>query len=229
MVNIAGFSMELVENGVPTFTSRVVVGQPTHQTPEFSDVMEHMVVNPSWNVPWSIATKEILPKLREDPGYLDRNNMTLVGGPDPWFVDWRSVTPSTFPGRIKQRPGPGNALGRVKFMFPNDNAVYLHDTPARSLFARDSRDYSHGCVRVEKPIELAEILLEAQESDPAAAFDALQRSGRERWVQLDEHLPVHIGYRTAWLDASGAPQFRRDIYGRDKAVVAALRRAGLSL
>ncbi|HUF55470.1 MAG TPA: L,D-transpeptidase family protein [Thermohalobaculum sp.] len=229
MVNIAGFSMALVEDGRETFTSRVVVGTPSNPTPEFSDEMEHMVVNPSWNVPRSIATEEILPKLRQDPGYLERNNMSLVGGPSPRAVDWWSVTPSTFPGRIKQNPGPGNALGRVKFMFPNDNAIYLHDTPSRSLFAHDTRAYSHGCVRVEKPIEFAEILLRSQESDPAGAFDAMQRGGRERWVQLDEHLPVHLGYRTAWIDADGTPRFRADIYGRDKAVMAALSRAGLSL
>ena len=229
MVNIAGYSMALVENGREVFTSRVVVGQKTHQTPEFSDEIEHMVVNPSWNVPRSIAVNEIVPQLRRDPSYLDRNNMELVGGPDPWFVDWNTVSAGNFPWRIKQRPGSGNALGRVKFMFPNDNAIYLHDTPSRHLFARDMRAYSHGCVRVEKPIEFAHILLSGQETDPAAAFEAWRASGRERWVQLDEHVPVHLGYRTAWVAPDGAPQFRDDIYGRDALVTAALEKAGLSL
>lgn len=227
MVNIAGFTMALIDGGETVFESRVVVGKPRHQTPEFSDEMEHLVINPSWNVPRSIATKEILPKLRRDPGYLSRNNMQLIGA-EPWFINWHTVTPSTFPGRIKQLPGKGNALGRVKFMFPNGNAIYLHDTPAKALFRRDGRAYSHGCVRVEKPFEFAYHLLAPQLGDPEGQFQRWLRSGRERWVNLDEHIPVHIGYRTAWRDADGQWQFRSDIYGRDGRVLAALEDAGVA-
>jgi murein L,D-transpeptidase YcbB/YkuD len=227
-VNIPDFTMRVMENGKRVFDSRVVVGKYRHQTPEFSDVMDHMVVNPTWFVPRSIAVNEILPRLQEDPTYLDQKGYRLTGA-DAYDVDWTMVTPSTFPGSIRQRPGPGNALGRVKFMFPNDFAIYLHDTPQRHLFARDVRAYSHGCVRVEKPLEFAHFLLGYQESDPVGTFDRWLASGRERYVTLDEHLPVHITYRTAWVDEDGRDHFRGDIYGRDVTVMQALRSAGVSM
>ncbi|MEM1384138.1 MAG: L,D-transpeptidase family protein [Pseudomonadota bacterium] len=226
-VNLADFQMRLVDGGETRFTSRVVVGKAAkHETPEFSDVMEYMVVNPTWHVPRSIAGKEILPKLQEDPGYLDQKNMTLKGI-DPWSVDWHSITPATFPGRVAQKPGDGNALGQVKFMFPNDFSIYLHDTPAKSLFAKDMRAHSHGCVRVEKPVELAQTLLTGQNDDPAAAFEAWVARGKETWVHFDEPWPVHLYYRTAWLDAEGALQFRGDIYDRDARALALMAEAGV--
>lgn len=227
-VNIPDFMMRVIEDGRQVFESRVVVGQRRHQTPEFSDMMDHMVVNPTWFVPRSIAVNEMLPKLREDPSYLDRKGYRLSGA-DPWSIDWTTVTPSTFPGSIRQPPGDDNALGRVKFMFPNDFAIYLHDTPQRHLFARDVRAYSHGCVRIEKPLEFARFLLEGQEADPAGAFERWLATGRERYVQLDEHLPVHITYRTAWIDETGTSQFRGDVYGRDVQVMDAMRAAGVEL
>ncbi|MEO0620896.1 MAG: L,D-transpeptidase family protein [Pseudomonadota bacterium] len=228
-VNLAGFDMRLVEDGEAIFTSRVVIGKARrHRTPEFSDEMEYMVVNPTWHVPRSIATEEILPKLQADPTYLAQKNMRLVGA-DAELIDWEFVTPATFPGRVKQGPGPGNALGKVKFMFPNDHAIYLHDTPSKSLFRRDRRAYSHGCVRVQEPFEFAYHLLAPQEEDPQGYFDRLARRGAERYVNLDEHVPVHLAYRTAWVDADGSDQFRQDIYGRDKRVFAALEKAGVSV
>ena len=228
IVNIAGFTMRVVENGRVAFDSRVVVGTRRYQTPEFSDDMEHMVINPTWFVPRSIATSEILPELQEDPSYLMRKNMFLVGA-NEWEIDWSTVTPATFPGRVRQAPGEGNALGRVKFMFPNDDAIYLHDTPQRNLFARDIRAYSHGCVRVEKPLEFAYFLLSSQLPDPARSFERWLETGREMYVHLDEHLPVHLTYRTAWVDDEGGPQFRGDVYGRDALVTEALRAAGVTL
>ncbi|MEM9148031.1 MAG: L,D-transpeptidase family protein [Pseudomonadota bacterium] len=229
MVNLAGFDMALVEDGAPLFTSRVVIGKSRrHRTPEFSDEMEYMVVNPTWHVPNSIATEEILPELQADPTYLERKNMRLVGS-DAEPIDWEFVTPATFPGRLKQGPGAGNALGKVKFMFPNDHAIYLHDTPAKSLFRRDRRAYSHGCVRVQEPFEFAYHLLAPQQEDPRAFFDRLVRRGSEKYVNLQEHVPVHLVYRTAWVDASGVDQFRADIYGRDKRVFAALEKAGVAV
>lgn len=229
MVNLASFDMAVIENGETAFTSRVVVGKARrHRTPEFSDEIEHMVVNPTWYVPYSIASQEILPKLQEDPGYLDSKNMTLHGA-DPWTVDWSQVTRRDFPGRITQGPGTNNALGRVKFMFPNDHAIYLHDTPSKSLFNRDARAYSHGCVRVQRPYEFAEYLLSAQEEDAKGKFERLLRRGKERYVHLDEHVPVHLTYRTAWVDDQGFDQFRGDIYGRDRKVLAALEKAGVVL
>ncbi|MEM6623108.1 MAG: L,D-transpeptidase family protein [Pseudomonadota bacterium] len=229
MVNLAGFTMAVMNNGEAEFTSRGVVGQARrHRTPEFSDVMDHMVINPSWHVPRSIATEEILPKLQADPTYMDAKGMRLVGA-DASVVDWSTVTPETFPGRITQRPGSGNALGTVKFMFPNQFAIYLHDTPSKRLFQRDVRAYSHGCVRVEKPHELAAHLLSGQETDPEGFFQQVLNTRRERRVNLDEPLPVHLTYRSAWIDDQGVEQFRGDIYGRDKKIAAALIRAGVSI
>ena len=228
LVNLAGFTMAVMENGKPAFTSRVVVGKARkHRTPEFSEMMSHMVVNPSWHVPKSIATKEILPILKRDPSYLSRKGMRVVGGRVP--EDWSTVPAGTFPGRIVQRPGRGNALGTVKFMFPNRHAIYLHDTPSKRLFNRDVRAYSHGCVRVERPKEFATYLLTGQVDDPLGYFNSLRKRGRERRVNLDRPLPVHLTYRTAWIDENGAFQFRGDVYGRDKRVAKALKRAGVTI
>ncbi len=231
MVNLAGFEMALVEDGQAVFTSRVVVGKARrHRTPEFSDEMEYMVVNPTWHVPRSIATKEILPKLQQDSSYLSRKGMRLVGSDLPADqIEWSFVTPSSFPGRIKQRPGSGNALGRVKFMFPNKWSIYLHDTPHKSLFGRDRRAYSHGCVRVQEPFEFAYRLLNAERPDGEEYFHRLLRTGRETYVQFDTHVPVHLTYRTAWVDDAGVDQFRGDVYGRDAKVFAALDAAGVEL
>jgi murein L,D-transpeptidase YcbB/YkuD len=230
MVNLAGYEMVLVADGETLFTSRVVIGKPRHQTPEFSDEMEHMVINPTWFVPSSIAHEEILPKLQEDPYYMADRNMYLAGYEgDPSVIDWRFVTPATFPGRIRQGPGDDNALGRVKFMFPNDNAIYLHDTPQKSLFARDRRAYSHGCVRVQEPYAFARALLAGQVADPQASLSRWLDSGRETYVTLDSHVPVHLTYRTAWVDAQGTDQFRDDIYGRDARIADALEKAGVGL
>lgn len=231
MVNLAGFEMALVEDGEAIFTSRVVVGKSRkHRTPEFSDEIEHMVVNPTWHVPRSIAREEILPKLQADPTYLQRKNMRLVGADLPADqIDWSLVTPATFPGRVKQRPGGGNALGRVKFMFPNKWSIYLHDTPSKSLFNRDRRAYSHGCVRVQKPFEFAHELLKVQRADYEEYFSKVLRRGREATLKLDDHLPVHLTYRTAWVDEAGTDQFRTDVYGRDKKIYAALEKTGVDL
>jgi murein L,D-transpeptidase YcbB/YkuD len=235
VVNQADFTMTLFDQGKEIETMRVVVGKAKrHRTPEFSDVMTHMVVNPTWNVPRSIATKEILPALQADASYLDRNNMVLVPragevAPDPYTVDWSAHSVDNFPWRVKQAPGPGNALGRVKFMFPNQFAIYLHDTPSRRLFAKDMRAFSHGCVRVERPIDLAHLLLQGQVNDPAAKFEEWEARGEEIWVKIADPLQVHLIYRTAWVDPlTGHDQFRADIYRRDAAVWTALERSGVS-
>lgn len=228
LVNLAGFTMSVVENNREVFTSRVVVGKARkHRTPEFSDEMTHMIINPRWNVPSSIAIKEILPILRRDPTYLERKSMKIVGGKAP--EDWSTVTPSTFPGRIVQDPGAGNALGTVKFMFPNRFAIYLHDTPSKRLFRKDVRAYSHGCVRVERPVDFAEYLLTGQVAEPRSYFRKVRRRGREATVSLDRPLPVHLIYRTSWVDSKGVYQFRGDIYGRDAKIADALQRAGVTI
>ncbi|MFK7945307.1 MAG: murein L,D-transpeptidase [Paracoccaceae bacterium] len=210
LVKLAGCTMAVINNGTEEFSSRTVIGKAKeHRTPEFSDEMTHMVVNPSWYVPTSIKEKEIMPKVKADPNYLAKRNMRMQSN-----------------GRIVQGPGPRNALGTVKFMFPNKFAIYLHDTPSKRLFKRDVRAYSHGCVRVERPHELAHHLLGAQQSDPAGYFRRLLNRGKERRVDLDDPLPVHITYRTAWIDHNGVEQFRGDIYRRDAQIAKALAAAG---
>lgn len=235
VVNQADFTMTLFDMGQPIETMRVVIGKAKkHRTPEFSDVMTHMVVNPTWNVPRSIATKEILPELQADPTYLARNNMELIAregeiAPDPMTVDWTTYSRNSFPFRVRQAPGAGNALGRVKFMFPNQFSIYLHDTPSRRLFAKDMRAFSHGCVRVERPIDLAHLLLEGQVDDPVAKFEEWQARATEIWVRIANPLQVHLVYRSAWADqTTGQDQFRADIYGRDALVWTALEGAGVS-
>lgn len=233
MINTAAFTMQVIENGAPVFTTRTVVGRAglKYQTPEFNDELEFMVVNPYWNVPYSIAIETILPKLKEDPLHLEKNNMELLDAGLPASqIDWSQVTHRSFPGRVRQRPGPGNALGAVKFLFPNDYAIYMHDTPARNLFARDRRTYSFGCVRLQKPYEFARLLLSLQgKKDPARAFDRLRARSGEQWIKLKEKIPVYLTYRTAWVDSEGAPRFHADVYRRDRDVTAALTAAGVSV
>lgn len=230
IINTAAFSMSFFEDGARRFTTRTVVGKAGRfATPEFNDELEHIVVNPSWNVPRSIATQEILPELRQDPYYLEKNNMELVGADMPATqIDWSTITPGSFPWRVRQRPGPQNALGAVKFLFPNKYAIYMHDTPAKRLFARDERDFSHGCVRLEKPFEFAHLLLSYQTANPAGTFERLRARHGEQWVTLEQTVPVYVTYRTAWVAEDGAWQFRGDIYRRDAEVAAALREAGVS-
>jgi murein L,D-transpeptidase YcbB/YkuD len=230
VINTASFTMTMFENGDPRFSTRTVVGKSGRfQTPEFNDELEFIVVNPTWNVPYSIASKEILPLLQEDPTYLEQNDMELLGSDLPASeIDWSQVTRGSFPGRIRQRPGPGNALGAVKFLFPNQYSIYMHDTPSRKLFARDRRAYSHGCVRLQDPIGFAHLLLSLQDDDPVGTFDRLRARGGEQWVRVREAIPVYVTYRTAWLDADGVRQFRADVYRRDRDVMAALAAAGVS-
>ena len=229
LVNQAGFEMQVIERGRPVFSSRVIIGETgRHQTPEFSDTMSHLIVNPSWHVPMSIARNEILPKLKEDPSYLARQGMRLVGA-DADEIDWWNVTPDSFPGRVTQRPGDANALGSVKFMFPNKYSIYLHDTPTKHLFDRDVRAFSHGCVRVERPHEFAEYLLSGQVANPGGYFDGVLARGRERRIDLERPLPVHLTYRSAWIDEDGVEQFRGDIYARDRKIAAALQAAGVRI
>jgi len=230
VINTAAFTMTMFENGDPRFSTRTVVGKSGRfQTPEFNDELEFIVVNPTWNVPYSIASKEILPLLQEDPTYLEQNDMELLGSDLPASeIDWSQVTRGAFPGRIRQRPGPGNALGAVKFLFPNQYSIYMHDTPSRKLFARDRRAYSHGCVRLQDPIGFAHLLLSLQDDDPVGTFDRLRARGGEQWVRVREAIPVYVTYRTAWLDADGVRQFRADVYRRDRDVMAALAAAGVS-
>jgi murein L,D-transpeptidase YcbB/YkuD len=217
LVNIAGFELQAVDYGQTVFRSAVVVGTPYHQTPVFSDQIEYVEFNPFWNVPTSIARGEILPKARRDPGYLAQQNIRVLAGwgddapvVDPRRIDWSRP----FPYRLRQEPGPNNALGRVKIMFPNPFNVYLHDTPARDLFGRASRAFSHGCIRVHEPLALAAHVLDWSLPQVQSVVDGRGR----KIVRLAKPMPVHVTYQTAWVGQDGAVQFREDIYGRDARV-----------
>ncbi|MEJ2217113.1 MAG: L,D-transpeptidase family protein [Gemmatimonadota bacterium] len=230
VVNIADFTLTAVESTSTALKMRVVVGQRYHATPVFSDTMRYVVLNPYWNVPTSIAVREILPLVRKDPAYLTRQNMevlSLTGNVpiDPATIDWRPVDASRFPYRIRQRPGPWNALGQMKFMFPNPYNVYLHDTPARQLFSRSARGFSHGCIRLEKPLDLLAYVLRDNPAWTKDGIDSALDSRTETTIRIAEPIPVHILYWTAWADADGSIQFRDDIYGRDGTVERALHAA----
>ncbi|MCY4336872.1 MAG: L,D-transpeptidase family protein [Litoreibacter sp.] len=231
-VNLPDFHVDLVEKGKSTFRSRVVIGKDTadRRTPEFSDVMEFMVINPSWYVPRSIVTKEYLPLMQRNPNA--QSQLQILGSSGRPInranIDFTKYNARTFPYSMKQPPSRGNALGLVKFMFPNRHNIYLHDTPSKNLFGRDVRAYSHGCVRVHKPFEFAYALLKAQERDPEGFFQSTLNRGKEKRVDLQKPLPVHLAYFTAFVDAKGKPQYRRDVYGRDTRILAALKNAGVT-
>ncbi len=216
----------IVDDGKVVHETRVVTGKVTNQTPIFSDEMESIVVNPSWNVPASITTKEMLPKVRNDPSYLSRNGyqvLARVNGKvvpvSPGSVDWSTASARNI--QIRQRPGDDNALGSIKFLFPNEHSVYLHDTPSKSLFQRDQRAFSHGCVRVQNPLEFADVLLAYQGGWSKERLRKMV-GGRESWVNLPKHIPIHITYFTAFVDDSGTLQTRPDIYGYNARVERAL-------
>ena len=231
VVNIANFELNVIEHGKSILSMKVVVGKPYLRTPVFTARLSYLVINPSWNVPDSIARKEILGKIRKDPHYLAKQNIEVLRGwgsrekeINPETIDWSKIRPGTLSYRFRQRPGPLNALGRIKFMLPNKFDVYLHDTPARSLFSENVRTFSHGCTRIEKPIELAEYLLrDAPGWTRERILDSIEK-GTEQKVLIPHPLNVHFLYLTAWVDQEGVLQFRNDIYGRDKRLDEALRK-----
>ena len=233
-VNLTDFTARIVDGGEVTFETRSVVGANTfdRRTPEFSDVMEHLVINPSWNVPKSIARNEYVPAMIAAQGDAARHLQIIDGSGrvvPRETIDWTVVTPSYFPFDLKQPPSRGNALGLVKFMFPNQHNIYLHDTPTKYLFDREVRAYSHGCIRLQEPFEFAYALLALQEDDPEDVFHSILRTGRETTVPLEQDVPVHLVYRTAFSDLRGHMGYRADVYGRDAKLWAALQDAGVSL
>jgi L,D-transpeptidase YcbB len=224
-VNQAGFELFLVERGQTIERHRVIVGKPFHETPIFSDKIGYVEFNPTWTVTPDIATNEILPKLREDPGYLERNDYVLYAGwgpdaqlVDPWSVDWNSVSGAPFPYRVVQLPGEKNALGVVKFMFPNKFNIYLHDTPSRQLFAKTGRAFSHGCIRVHEPIKLAETLFGLDGTLTPEEIASIINEGKTVTVNLKTKMPIHLTYFTVWNDDDGTPSFFPDVYDRDELV-----------
>jgi murein L,D-transpeptidase YcbB/YkuD len=214
--------MALLDQGRPVLTARAVVGMPSRPTPVFADRITHLVFNPSWTVPQSIARADLLPRIRRDPGYLARAGMRVYSGwtPDaqplhPAAVSWDRVAGRLDSYRLVQAPGPGNPLGRVKFMFPNRHNVYLHDTPDTGLFEHARRAYSSGCIRIDRPMQLARALLARSADWDARRIQRAVASGRTVRAPLDRPVPVRIVYRTAWVDPDGTVQLRPDIYGRD--------------
>ncbi len=231
-VNLTDFHAKIVDNGKVTFETRSVVGsqESDRRTPEFSDEMNHMVINPTWYVPRSIVVKEYLPLLRRNPGAAGHLEITdrqgrLVNRAN----GFAQYSASSFPFAMRQPPGPRNALGTVKFMFPNKYNIYLHDTPSKSLFDRTQRTFSHGCVRLSDPHDFAYTLLARQTSDPVGFFQSKLNTGRETRVNLDQPVPVHLIYRTAFTTVKGEMEYRADVYGRDAGIWDALSAAGVVL
>jgi len=224
-VNIPEFRLQVTKAGVVEHTTRVVVGKPKHKTPVFSDEIEHVVVNPYWNVPSSIATNELLPSANGNPGYFDSRNYELLAGGkviNASSVDWANVNPKNPPFRIRQRPGRSNALGTIKFLFPNQHSVYLHDTPSKSLFSRTYRAFSHGCVRVHNPLDFADALLRYEPNLNLAQIKGMM-GGTEKWNNLAVHVPVHLAYFTLRVDPDGTVRSFGDVYGHHKKLLALLK------
>jgi len=233
LVNITDFSARIMDDNKVTFQTRSVVGKndPARRTPEFSDVMDHMVINPSWFVPRSIATGEYLPLLQRNRNAVSYMEITDRNGRrvNRANVNFANYTARTFPFSMRQPPSSRNALGLVKFMFPNKYNIYLHDTPAKNLFSHETRDYSHGCIRLADPFDFAYTLLARQSDDPVGFFQSHLRSGAESRVNLTDPVQVHIIYRTAFTVAKGKTNYRADVYGRDANIWRALAREGVAL
>jgi len=225
IVDIAGFHAYLVRQGDVVWETRVQVGKPYHATPVFKDTVRYLDFNPTWTIPPGILRKETLPAIRRDPSYLSRNNMSVVTTSgkivDPTAIDWAATASKGFPYMIRQEPGPHNALGRVKFMFPNKYMVYLHDTPSKGLFARTERAFSHGCIRTQNPFDLAELLLADQGWD-RKRIDEVVASRKTTRVNLQNSVTVMLLYWTAEVDEDGTVHFRKDVYDRDPPVIEGL-------
>ena len=223
IVNIAGFYAHLVRNDEVAWTTRVMVGKTYRKTPVFKSEMKYLVFNPTWTVPPGILHKDILPKARKDPDHIRKRGLNVLDKNgkkiDPNSIDWASLKPGRFPYQLQQPPGPKNALGLVKFIFPNEHLVYLHDTPNRALFSRPERTFSSGCIRVEKPFELAELLLNDPDTWSQEGIDQVLESEKTRTVFLPEPLPVLLLYWTVTVDADGTVNFIKDVYDRDRAVL----------
>jgi len=232
LVNIANFQMEVFDQKDSFLNMRVVVGKTYRMTPVFSDRMTYLVINPYWFVPESIAQTDVLNNVKEDPNYLANQEIRVINGwendsrmPATKGIDWNSVSSSNWSYRFIQDPGPRNLLGRVKFMFPNQFDVYLHDTPHKDTFTNARRDYSSGCIRVEKPLELTEYLLRGHPDWPPTRIRHMLSGGdySTHTVMLPEPIAIHIVYWTAWIGNDKNLYFSPDIYGRDKALFAEMQ------
>ena len=197
MVNIPAYRLTYIKDDKVALESKVVVGTTMNQTVIFSGKMKYIVFSPYWNIPQSIIKNEVLPGIEKNSNYLENHNM-----------EWNN-------GLVRQKPGVRNSLGLVKFLFPNNNNIYLHDTPSKGLFQRDTRAFSHGCIRVEKPKEFAQAILANDSKWDSEKIDLAMNKGEETWHTIKNEIPVYIGYFTAWKDSDGKVNFYNDIYKRD--------------
>jgi murein L,D-transpeptidase YcbB/YkuD len=228
-VNVANFELEARENFRRVLGMKVVVGSEAWQTPDFSSEMTDIVINPFWTIPVPVLLKETVNYILQDPCYLENNKMVILRGRgaaetevEPLSIDWTKISERNLDFRVRQAPGPLNVLGRLKFVFPNRHEVFLHDTPYQEDFSKTPRAFSHGCIRAEKPVELAAYVLRGKPGwDPERIQAAIDRK-EELKVRLAVPVRVHFLYCTAWLDDSGAVQFRPDIYKRDSQLALAL-------
>jgi murein L,D-transpeptidase YcbB/YkuD len=220
-VNIPNYKLEVFDNGKKVFESKVIVGRDTRPTNLFSSAITTMVVNPYWNVPITIKQNDVIPKVKMSRNYLKAHNMQILNSwrdrtvISPSSIDWATVNPKTFPHEFQQGPGPHNSLGNVKFLMPNDYAIFLHDTPAHGLFSRNKRDLSSGCVRVERADDLANYVINYQNRSNIAPFKTMLDTKQHKVVSLSKRIDVDFVYLTAWVDQDGHLQMRSDIYGYD--------------
>jgi len=233
-INTAAFELDVHEGDRVPLSMRVIVGKEKRQTPAFTESMRYLVVNPYWHVPTKLAKRDLIPALLRNPDYFTQRGIRVLSGwrddateLDPLAIDWREYSGGRYlPYKLRQDPGPSNPLGRIKFMLPNRYSVYLHDTPGKHLFERPVRAFSSGCVRLEKPLELARYVMGSEGSGGISGkqLEAVIGTGHNQTVSLPEPIPVYMVYQTAWVDADGNAQFRNDIYGRDPALAALMRR-----
>lgn len=209
LVNIPEFRLHVFDSAKQQFQMKIIVGKEGTNTVIFSGELKYVVFSPYWNVPESIVRKEILPAMNRNSNYIESHNMEITGRSDGLPV-------------IRQKPGNDNALGRVKFLFPNEFNIYLHDTPNHDLFSQTNRMFSHGCIRIEDPKRMAEFLLRNNPEYTSSVIDSLMRLDHDKWVTLDTPVRVFIGYFTSWVDANGKVNFRKDIYGHDQKLAARL-------
>jgi murein L,D-transpeptidase YcbB/YkuD len=224
LVNIANYQLDYINKLDTVFSSRVIVGKSYHASPIFSAQMSYIVFSPYWNIPASITRNEIIPAIRKNPNYLSQKNMEVVTSSgklvDPNSINWSA---KSFPYLIRQKPGGSNSLGLVKFMFPNKHSVYIHDTPSRSLFEREDRALSHGCIRLQNPAEFAKILLSDMPGWTEEKIQEAMHRSSEQIVNLNRKIPVVLVYLTFWADSKGQANFRQDIYNRDAEILELLR------
>lgn len=227
IVDIAGFHAGLNQEGKMVWTVRAQVGKPYRNTPVFKSAIRYLEFNPTWTIPPGILSKDILPAVKRDPDYLKKRNINVIDRDgkviEQSLIDWSQYPGRHFPYILRQEPGPDNALGQVKFIFPNEHFVYLHDTPRKSLFDRSERTFSSGCIRVEKPLELAELLLNNPKEWNAAKIKEIINSKQTAKIFLPEPMPVLLLYWTVAVDEDGTVHFKQDPYGRDKAIVEGLK------